>query len=321
MRNARQEVVAHQHLVTVCVCTFRRASVAATLHSLVNQTVPKNSSYHIIIVDNDFSRTAELIVSTFRATTGMDVEYLHEPAQNISIARNAGLEACRTRWLAFIDDDETAAVDWLKRLIANRDGAVAVFGPCEAIYSKKTSQWIRIGDYHSNRIVPRHGIVDTGYTSNVLIDMDFVRVHGLRFDEVLGRTGGEDTMFFYDVHRCGGRLAYASDAVVYEEVPRSRATLAWIVTRQYRAGQTYAMLLQRYKGGSYHAIPLSSPIKVVFCLGMAAALAIRPARGMWWLMRGVFHYGALTYWFNGRVHEEYARSGRNEAMRAISYDS
>jgi len=272
---------------------------------VARQIVSQGTKWRIVVVDNDITPTAEPLVANFRAVTGTEVEYLHAPGQNISIARNAGLKACRTRWLAFIDDDETAAVDWLDRLMSNRDGA-AVFGPCEAIYDDNTPKWIRIGDYHSNRVVPRRGIIETGYTSNVLIDMDFVRSHNLEFDEEFGRTGAEDTMFFYAMHRCGGHLSYAPDAIVYEEVSDARTSLRWIVTRRYRAGQTYAKLQQRHKPLNYRQIPLLSPIKIAFCVGAAVLLAVRPAHAMWWLMRGIFHCGVLSYRLSGRVFEEYS---------------
>jgi succinoglycan biosynthesis protein ExoM len=302
------EVEIVQAAVTVCICTFRRASLVSTLHSVASQVMGNGTKFRIVVVDNDTMPTADKVVRNFRATAAMDLQYLHVPAQNISIARNAGLKVCRTRWLAFIDDDETAALDWLDCLMTNRDGAVAVFGPCEAIYGDNTPKWIRVGDYHSNRVIWRHGIIETGYTSNVLIDMDFVRAHKLEFDEEFGRTGGEDNMFFYAMHRCGGRLTFAPAALVYEKVSNARTTLRWIITRRYRMGQTYAKLQQRHKIREYLWIPLTSPIKIAFCVGTAALLAISPARGMWWLMRGAFHWGMLSYRLNGNVHEEYSSS-------------
>jgi succinoglycan biosynthesis protein ExoM len=257
------------------------------------------------VIDNDFSPTAKALVSNACAATKMSVEYLHAPGQNISIARNAGLMACRTRWLAFVDDDETATPSWLDRLMASRGGAAAVFGPCEAIYGDKTPTWIRVGDYHSNRVVRRRGVIETGYTSNVLIDMKFVRAHKLEFDKELGRTGGEDTLFFYAMYRCGGRLAYAVDAIVNEAVSPSRTAMSWVVTRKYRAGQTYAKLQQRYNSRKYRQILLLSPAKIAFCAGIAAVLVLCPSRAMWWVMRGVLHLGTLSYRLSGKVYQEY----------------
>ena len=32
---------------------------------------------------------------------------------------------------------------------------------------------------------------------------------------------------------------------------------------------------------------------------------LNPARAMWWLMRGVFHFGVLSYSLGAGVHREY----------------
>jgi succinoglycan biosynthesis protein ExoM len=281
----------------------------STLHSVASQILPDGVKCQAIVIDNDIAQTAVPIVDNFRASVSkVDLEYVHAPGQNISVARNAALKACPTRWLAFIDDDETAALNWIERLMASRDGAAAVFGLSQAIYGDETPNWIKVGDYHSNRPHPRHGVIDTGYTSNVLIDMDVVRAHKLEFDETLGRTGAEDTDFFYRMYGCGGRLTYAPNAIVYEEVSSARMTLSWVIKRRHRVGQTFAKLQQRYNVRAYKLIPLLSPIKIAFCVGMATILAIRPGRAMWWLMRGVYHWGTLTYRINGNVYEEYHTS-------------
>jgi succinoglycan biosynthesis protein ExoM len=286
--------------VTVCICTFRRASVLAALSSVANQDLPREITYHVIVVDNDGARTAEPVVSGFCADTGKEVEYVHAPGQNISIARNAALAACQTRWLAFLDDDETATSDWLRGLIGKSDGSTAVFGPCKAIYPDATPKWMRLGDYHSTRINPRERVINTGYTGNVLIDMDFVRAHKFRFDEEYGRTGGEDTVFFYALGRKGAQFAYAPEAVAYEQVPENRVSLRWLVGRRYRAGQTYAKLQRNYGFPGYQVLVLLSPVKIAVCAAVALPLMVRPSRAMWWMLRGVFHCGVLAFGVGAR---------------------
>jgi succinoglycan biosynthesis protein ExoM len=302
----KTEAGSDQTVVTVCICTFRRASLALTLRSIANQVLPDTIKCRIVVVDNDNARAAEALVASFCSSVAeMELEYVHAPGQNISIARNAALKTCATRWLAFIDDDEIAAPNWIERLMVSRDNAAAVFGLSKAVYGDKTSNWIKVGDYHSNRPQPRRGIVDTGYTSNALIDMNIVRKYNFQFDETLGRTGAEDTDFFYAMHSRGGRLVYAPDAVVYEEVAEDRKTLSWVIKRRQRVGQTFAKLQQRYNARAYRLIPILTPIKIAFCIGMATMLVIRPSQAMWWLMRGVFHWGILSYRITGNVYEEY----------------
>src|SRR5215831_15114269 len=154
--------------LTVCICTFRRPSVLSAIDSVATQAQLRDVSVRMLIVDNDSEPTALNIVRKFRNRTKIPVDYKHVPGQNISIARNAGLDAATTAWLAFIDDDEHAAPDWLTKLLAANSGANAVFGPCEAVYGATTPVWIKRGDYHSNRIVRSMQPIVTGYTSNAL---------------------------------------------------------------------------------------------------------------------------------------------------------
>ena len=292
--------------ISICICTYRRPSVIATIKSVATQRVPGAANTHTIVIDNDTIPSSKDIVETYCQSQHLELTFIHAPAQNISVARNAALAATRTRWLAFIDDDERASSTWLSALYSNRFGAAAVFGPVQAIYPSNAPKWLSQADLLSSTPFRlRNGSIITGYSGNVLIDMEFVRRHKLRFDKKFGKLGGEDTIFFNAMHRRGGHLAYAPGAIAYEEVSNIRTTLPWVIARRYRAGQTYAMLQQRYNVRKYRQIPLLSPIKIAFCAGIASLLAIRPSRAMWWLMRGVFHWGMLTYRLNGNVYQEY----------------
>jgi succinoglycan biosynthesis protein ExoM len=292
--------------LTVCICTFRRPSVLSTIDSVDRQSARTNRHVRILIIDNDSEPTALKIATEFRSRTNIPVDYKHVPGQNISTARNAGLDAATTPWLAFVDDDEYVSANWLAELVASRNAANAIFGPCEAIYDDRTPDWIKQGDYHSNRITETKHIT-TGYTSNVLIDMSFVRRHGLRFDPELGRTGGEDTMFFHAMYRKGGLLKYAPNAVVYERVVPSRVGLAWIVRRRYRAGQVRALVSHQFDRSEYAWLSWTAPLKVAICAIMSAVAIPNRPRAMWWLMRGVFHWGTISYALGASVHEEYRK--------------
>lgn len=294
--------------VTVCICTFRRASVSIALESVARQELPAGISAGIVVVDNDVEPTAMMAVEALRERSPVPVIYRHAPAHNISIARNAGLDACTSRWLAFMDDDESAPPDWLSNLLSARFGANAVFGECKAIYDDDTPAWIKLGDYHSNRLTAHRAPINTGYTSNVLIDMDFVRRHGLRFDVALGQSGGEDTIFFHAMFRKGGLLKYIASAVVYEDVVPSRATIDWIATRKYRTGQVYAMMFKRFDRRAYRRLQFLAPFKALFCAARSLTTIGRPPRAMWWIMRGIFHFGVLCFGLTAKVHQEYGRA-------------
>src|SRR5207244_1463324 len=117
--------------IDVCVCTFRRPHVAQTLRSIAAQQGLEGRRLRIIVADNDEEPSARTLIARTAAELDVPVSYVHAPARNISVARNACLQQAGGDWLAFIDDDEIADPDWLAALLAEaeRAGWDAVLGP------------------------------------------------------------------------------------------------------------------------------------------------------------------------------------------------
>lgn len=290
--------------VTVAICTLRRPQIEDALRSLGRQIMPDQTQLRVLVIDNDdHDRRRPDIVAMGRAN-GLDLEYIHAPRFNISTARNAGLDACTTRWLAFMDDDEVAMDDWVANLLAHRQGQQAVFGIARAIYPESGApSWIAGEDFHSNQMVPQDPPWK-GYTCNVLIDMDFVRRHGLRFLEELGQIGGEDTIFFREMYMRGGKLAYAPGAVVEEPTPLSRMTLGWLIKRRFRSGQVHFIVLrqdgQMIKGSAM------AMVKAGIFLLLAALNLPRPPKAAGHVLRAALHVGVFASALGFAPYREYS---------------
>lgn len=280
--------------IDVLLCTFRRPQVAETLASLDAQALPADWPVRIVVSDNDDTPSGREVVE--RAAAGMrrEVVYLHAPARNISIARNAGLDAATAGLVALIDDDETAPPDWLARLVAGleRTGADAVFGPVEALYGPDAPAWMREQDHHSNVPVRRGSEVTTGHSCNALLRWRGTAWQGERFDVALGRSGGEDTEFFFRLRRLGARYEIAGDARVIEPVDPRRLSFTWLRKRKFRMGQTYA----RSAVGARARIALfaTAAAKAGYCLGRAALKAGDRGASSFWLLRGALHAGVCA---------------------------
>lgn len=292
--------------VTVCICTYRRETVRDAILSVARLTEVNLSRLKIVVIDNDELPSAENVVREAAETAGMPVAYVHAPMRNISIARNAALDAVTTRWMAFIDDDEVAAPDWLRCLLDRKDGVEVVVGRSQAIYGADQLEWLEICDFHSNAI---SGSPVNAYTCNVLLDASFVRTHGVRFALELGQTGGEDTMFFHELHTLGARFAYAPESVVFEDVPKSRASMRWVLRRKFRSGQTHALLLRRFFLRSYFFLPATAGAKCAVSAFVAGASWPFTNRWRVWAARAALHLGAASYPVFGRALQEYRAPG------------
>ncbi|MGR9172681.1 glycosyltransferase family 2 protein [Hyphomicrobiales bacterium] len=295
--------------ITICICTFRRPQIAATLASLKKLQLEPNWNVRVVVVDNDFEPTARGIVAKAAEQLSFPVTYLHAPANNISIARNACLEAATGDYMAFIDDDETVTSRWLTELVAvaQKSGAQAVLGPVRALYDAGMPEWMIQGDFHSTFPVFVKGEIVTGYTCNVLMDRRSDKISDLRFDLSRGKSGGEDTDFFARLHRRGGRISYAENAWIEEVVPQSRASLKWLSSRRFRSGQTHGRIVSRDNPQlmARLSVLMMAAAKAAYCFGTTAFGLVSPVQWRRNYLRGMLHLGAISALIGAREIEQY----------------
>ncbi len=296
--------------IDICICTFRRAHLAETLGSIAALDVDAGWSVRVIVADNDDSPSAQEMVEGITGDFPFSLDYVHAPARNISIARNACLDAAKAQFVAFIDDDELVSEGWLLALIEEqaRSGADVVLGPVRALYGEECPRWIVDGDFHATRPVWVNGKIISGYSCNVLMLREAPSVYGRRFRLDLGRSGGEDMMFFVAVYGAGGVISFAEDALVLEEVPSNRARLMWLLKRRFRFGQTYGLMLIEGRARSLFSrlrCALIAAAKVGFCFLVAPFGCLRKHRFYYWVLRGVMHAGVVARLLGGGTQELY----------------
>ncbi|MCB9988457.1 MAG: glycosyltransferase family 2 protein [Rhodospirillales bacterium] len=284
--------------IDICVCTFRRPQVADTLRSLARLALNPEWTVRVIVADNDDTPSARELVEKTAQETGLSVTYVHAPARNISVARNACLDNADADYVAFLDDDEIAAPNWLMALMAEitKGDSDVVLGPVQAFYGDEAPDWMKKGDFHATQPVWVAGEIITGYSCNVLFRASAPALQGLRFRPDLGRSGGEDTVFFAAIHQNGGKIAYAPAALVTEDVPPARARLGWLLKRKFRSGQTHGLLLMEAQGFGI-APRLKNGMVAALKWGLSYIMALlniwRFDRAAFWLLRGTLHLGVI----------------------------
>lgn len=284
-------------VVDVGICTYRRASLSRAIQSLGELDHRGSVRVRLIVADNDDAPSARTLAEEAAAKANLELVFVHAPARNISIARNAVLDCARAEWLAFIDDDEEVAPDWLACLMRGRKDADIIFGPVRARYRPDAPRLIREADLHTTAPSRPQALL-TGYAGNVLMRLEALQREGLRFSSRFG-AGGEDTVFFYKARQKGLRLGYVPDAIIHEDVPAVRESLGWLWQRRLSAGQAFGYCLHRLSGQTPLAIGSSSAIKALIFSFVTFATLVRPRVALKNASRLGFHLGVLSYCLRG----------------------
>ena len=105
-------------LCSINIATYKRPDFLRQLiKSLLKQKGIENINLEIIVVDNDVNQSAISIVSEFSNQSNVSISYYNQPEQNISLTRNMGLDNASGKYIAIIDDDETADSYWIINLL------------------------------------------------------------------------------------------------------------------------------------------------------------------------------------------------------------
>lgn len=282
--------------IDIGICAFKRLAILDTLDSIAAQNLPADTSLRVIVAENDEAPTLRDRIEGHAAAIGLDLLYVHAPAKNISIARNACLEAARGEALIYIDDDEIAEPDWAARMVEHwqATGAGVVFGPVHAIYPPEAPDWMRENDFHSAYAVRNNGVVETGFSGNALLDRSDARVRDARFDLAFGRTGGEDVDFFFRLSRAGVVMESADRAVVREGVAPDRLSFAWLMRRRHRVGALYGHCAAPENAARRIGIMARSAIKAGYCGLRGLLAAANRTRSSFWFIRSAFHAGVVS---------------------------
>ncbi len=305
--------------IDICVCTYRRPQLVQTLRSLAVQTGLEGWRVQVIVIDNDAAPSARELAEGTAMEAGLALRYVHAPAHNISVARNAFLAEARADWLAFLDDDEVADPAWLSRLLAEARGGEwdAVLGPVDAIYRDDAPAWIRDGDFHSIRPVVVRGQLLTGYSCNALVRRE--AVGNLRFALELGRSGGEDLDFFYRFTDRGGRIGYAADAIVREPTPAERTRFDWLMLRRWRYGQSHGdRLLATQTGAARPKATVLAAAKACCYAALAAIFAASEVRRRRYMMGVALHAGVVNRLLGGRMVQIYGGGAAGHGVSQLA---
>ncbi|SNS59271.1 Glycosyltransferase, GT2 family [Ekhidna lutea] len=228
----------------IAVCTYKRPhSLSKAIEAVSNLIFPNDLKIQFLVVDNDPSSSSKIVFDEGVRSLKIEAKYIEEYKRGIVHARNAALTYAlniNADFLAFFDDDDHPDSNWIQSLWKCQKKHKATVSAGKMVYkwpvhtnldedTKRIYDSI-LGDVKSGKIRSKCG------AGNVIMDLQFVRLHNLSFNERLNFTGGEDSHFFRQLSILGGKIIWCNEAVIFSNVDKKRCSAEFIFRRRYRVG-------------------------------------------------------------------------------------
>jgi len=239
--------------LTVCICTHNRPRyVRDCLDGLARQSASQDA-FAVLVVDSfstgDISAELSLLVAPIPNASLIQVD---QPG--VSLARNAGAWACRTPYIAYIDDDAIPAEDWVARILAalaeTASPPAVLGGRALPLWEAPLPGWWPSRLRGVLSIIEAEGQGEYGdpilppdlapYTVNMVVNVRSL-LAAAGFGSGAGRYGAsllsdEDVQLAWRLRAAGQSVRYDSRIVVHHQIQAARLTPAWLLSRLYWQG-------------------------------------------------------------------------------------
>jgi succinoglycan biosynthesis protein ExoM len=285
----KRPILLRKLLLSIFECNINR--------SLIN-------NIRIIILDNDSERTAETIVNELetRFDDIYKLHYYNHPIKGLSIVRNEIIKKAlilRSDFLVFIDDDEYPSAEWLSELlktIVNNDGDIAM-GPVISVFDNKVSKYISCWFERPSHLADAK--INYIRTGNLIIRADSLTRLKVWFDNRFNRSGSEDSYFGVQMRDKGATIYWAANALVYENVPKNRANIKWLLERTYRNSSTFSYVLKLEKRNLRMLKKILTSFIYIIIGTCASIMMIVPIKKKYWgILKVSGGIGGLTGLFS-----------------------
>ncbi|HIA08915.1 MAG TPA: glycosyltransferase family 2 protein [Chromatiaceae bacterium] len=261
--------------ISIIICTYNRShNLADCFSHLVAQTNVETVDWEIILVDNNSADDTEATVKQLNQTLSLNIRYVFEGEQGLSVARNRGIQESDATWLIFIDDDIRVEPQWLHAIHEgfSLHDCDAVGGRIHIQSPESLPDWIQPDMYgflghrdFGDESFKMDGVNQFPFGGNMAMHRRVFERIG-RFDTRMGRKGegrkaaelfkGEETDFFMRLKETGGDTYYAQAAIVQHLILPHQLQRRFFRTLHHTAGLQKAVLDTQTFNRTLFGIPL-----------------------------------------------------------------
>ena len=290
--------------ILIAIPTFRRPDGLRRLLGKI-AAMETTADISVVVADNEGEGGAGTdVVGELAESYRFPITAIAVPERGLTSVRNALVGHARQNgpfdYVAMIDDDEWPSANWIDDLVAMQvsTGAGIVGGPNLPVFAPGAPAWVRYCPLFRADDMP-DGVVDIVWgTCNLLLHKSvFAHSDSNLFDPAFNESGGEDVDAFMRLRKSGHRFAWSKSALVWEDVPPSRTTLAWITRRAFRIGNSNMLVQLRWKYGRHgRLLALPSTLAAIGLNSLLLfAFSLVAERRMTYYVRLVRSLGKLAF--------------------------
>ncbi len=223
------------------------ADLPALISCLVAQTYPAKRVEYLLVDNNSRDRTATFLQDAARETASQGIKIRPLAENNIQssyAARNAGIRASKSEFLAFTDADCRPQPQWLSSLIQPFVNPAIGIVAGEVIGLPGKTLWEKHADHQnvlSQQHTLKHSFCPYGQTANLAIRRQALELAGL-FRPYLD-TGGDADICWRIQQQSNWQLHFAPTAIVQH---RHRSNLKEFQSQWRRYGRSNRYLHELY---------------------------------------------------------------------------
>jgi cellulose synthase/poly-beta-1,6-N-acetylglucosamine synthase-like glycosyltransferase len=184
------------------------------LHALLDQTVPNNGAYEVIVVDDGSTDATAEIARSY------DVRILSQPHQGPTRARNRGVAEAKGVIVLFTDADCVPVRDWIEQMVKPLADPeiVGVKGAYVTQQRGIIPRFVQLEFEERYRLLGRYRYIDFVDTHAAAFRKAIIRAVG-GFDPAIPGPTAEDADLSYRISRGGHKMVFNPAAIVYHRHP------------------------------------------------------------------------------------------------------
>ena len=179
-------------------------------------------SYEVILIDDGSTDGSAELCDKLQQEYSDRIKVIHKENAGVSIARNAGLEICKGKYVTFVDSDDWVAENYWDVLNRECEKADIVFFGMRKIHESGFVVTYQASEFYSESVEEiekecQH-LIDNdtfcslyGFTWNKLLRGDIIKEHNIRF--IAGQFHYEDELFANEYMRYATSMKVISDVI------------------------------------------------------------------------------------------------------------